>query len=117
MIALPRGCSVPFTITIEVADLTEEMIEWFEMAGGTVTEKEWYDHRGRHIVKKYVKYGKAKPCHYHQDGTNKTNQARIQFHGDDASTASIFILKFYDQILFTNLEEQMRRVAEGYTNI
>lgn len=111
MMALPTGCSVPFTITIEVKHLTDDMIEWFEMAGGSVFEKEWYNARGNRVTQKYVKYGAAKACHYHLNGIGGV---RLQFHGNDAATASVFIMKFFDQILSTNLEEQMERASQGF---
>ena len=112
MIALPKGCSVPFTITIELKELTNEMIEWFVLVGGTTFEKEWFDHRGRRRTQPYVQYGNAKACHYHQNGQGGI---RLQFHGNDAATASVFIMKFFDQIESTNLKEQKERAADGFT--
>ena len=112
MIALPRGCSVPFTVTIEIDELTDEMVDWFVIIGGKVTEKEWYDFRGNRRLQTYVQYGNGKPCHYHQNGLGGI---RLQFHGNDASTASAFIIKFFDQVISTNLKEQMERAAEGFT--
>lgn len=112
MITLPKGCSVPFTITIEIDKLTDEMVEWFEMVGGSKFEKEWFNHRGNRVAQTYVQYGQAKPCHYHQNGLGGV---RLQFHGNDASTASVFIMKFFDHVESTNLKEQMERASEGYT--
>ena len=112
MITLPKGCSVPFTVVVEIDNLTEEMIEWYKMIGGHITQKEWYDHRGQHKTQTYVQYGQGKPCHYHQNGTGGV---RLQFHGNDAATASVFIMKFFEHIESTNLKEQMERASEGYT--
>ncbi len=112
MIFLPKGCSVPFTVTIEIDELTEEMIEWFVMIGGTTFEKEWFDFIGKRRTQPYVQYGEAKPCHYHQNGLGGV---RLQFHGNDASTASVFVMKFFEHVQSTNLKEQMERAAEGFT--
>ena len=109
MIALPPGCTVAFPVQIDINELTEEMCEWFELIGGSVAKKLWYDSRGREKTIKFVQYGRAKPCHHYQDGTSRV---KLHFHGDDASTASMFIMKFFDHVMFTNLEEQMRRVAQ-----
>jgi hypothetical protein len=109
MIALPPGCTVAFPVQVDIKELTDEMCEWFNLIGGVVSEKTWYDGRGVEKSVKVVQYGKAKPCHHYQDGSRRV---KLHFHGDDASTASMFILKFYDNILITNLEEQMRRVAQ-----
>ena len=109
MIALPAGCTVAFPIQIDINELTDEMCEWFELVGGKVSNKSWYDNRGIERSVKIVQYGKAKPCHRYQDGTHRV---KLHFHGEDASTASVFIMKFFNNIIFTNLEEQMKRVAE-----
>ena len=114
MITLPKGCSVPFTVTIEIDQLTDEMVEWFEMVGGQTFEKEWFNARGNPVKQKYVKYGNAKACHYHLNGTGGV---RLQFHGNDASTASVFIMKFFEHVESSNLKEQMERAAEGYISV
>ena len=106
MIPLPLGCSVNYAITIDISDLTDEMIAWYEMIGGIVTEKVWWNFRKETIVK-YVQYGKSKPCHRRQDGTTGV---RLHFHGDDASVASMFIIKFLDYVEQTNLNTHMETV-------
>ena len=109
MIALPPGCTVAYAIWIDIDQLTNEMVEWYQLIGGSVREDKWYDTRGREQIVKYVSYGKAKRCHHHHNGAGGT---RLHFHGDDASTASVFIMKFFEHITNNNLKEQMERVAQ-----
>jgi len=104
MIPLPPGCTVNFAIYIEIDQLTAEMVDWYEMVGGTVVQKEWWDHRGGKRLDKYVQYGKSKPCYRRQDGSGGV---RLHFHGDDASVASMFIIKFLDHVEQTNLNSHM----------
>lgn len=103
MIPLPPGCSVNFAITVDISNLTDEMIAWYEMIGGIITEKAYWTARKESVVK-YVQYGKSKPCHRRQDGTKGV---RLHFHGDDASVASMFIIKFLDYVEQTNLNIHM----------
>ena len=49
---------------------------------------------------------KTKRCHHHHNGTGGT---RLHFHGDDASAASMFIMKFFSHITANNLQEVMER--------
>ena len=108
MIALPLGCTVTYAVWIDVDRLTEEMIDWYRLVDGTVTVDRWYDHRGRECQLNYVSYGKGKRCHHHQNGEGGT---RLHFHGDDASAASMFIMKFFEHITANNLQETMERLA------
>jgi hypothetical protein len=108
MIALPPGCTVTYAVWIDVDKLTDEMIEWYQLVEGQVRTDQWYDHRGKPEYVYYVSYGKGKRCHHHHNGTGGT---RLHFHGDDASAASMFIMKFFDHITANNLQEQMERVA------
>ena len=108
MIALPPGCTVNYPVYVDIDQLTEEMVEWFRMIGGTVTEDKWHDMRGREQSVYYVSYGKGKRCHHHQNGEGGT---RLHFHGDDASAASMFIMKFFEHITANNLQETMERYA------
>ena len=110
MIALPPGCTVTYAIWIDVDRLTDEMVEWYHMIGGTTLVSKFWDNRGREQIVKYVSYGKAKRCHHHQNGEGGT---RLHFHGDDASTASVFIMKFFEHVTNNNLKEQMERVAQA----
>jgi hypothetical protein len=104
MIPLPPGCTVNFPIFIELNELTDEMVNWYEMIGGTVIEKDHWDYRGKKSTVKFVQYGQSKPCHRRQDGTQGV---RLHFHGDDASVASMFILKFHNHVQQTNLNIHM----------
>jgi len=108
MIALPPGCTVNFPIWIDVDRLSTDMIEWYELIGGEIKQSAYYDHRGRERQEYYVRYGRAKFCHHHQNGSGGT---RLHWHGDDAATASVFLIKFFDNVTQHNLREQMERVA------
>lgn len=107
MIGLPPGCSVNYSITIEIDKLTNEMIAWYYLVGGGVKTEEHYDHRGRKVEKTFVQYGKGKWCHHRADGTNGT---RLHFHGDDAAAASLFLIKFLESIENHNLKEHAERI-------
>jgi hypothetical protein len=104
MIQLPPGCRLNYNIWIDVDALTDNMCEWFEMIGGSVTEKaEAFSGRSYSLkVVKQVQYGRAKPSYHRQDGTGCV---KINFSGDDASTASMFLLKFMDNIKAHNMKE------------
>lgn len=102
MIPLPPGCRLVYEIRFMVRDLTDEIGEWFNMIGGSATRVSWYDHKGREQFTNQVQYGKAKVSHKMQDGTGQT---LVRFDGADASTASMFLIKFMDQIVTHNLKE------------
>jgi hypothetical protein len=102
MIQLPPGCKVAYEIRFYVNELTDEMGEWFNMIGGLATRVQWWDNKGREHFTNQVQYGKAKPSYVTKDGTNLT---LIWFDGADASTASMFLLKFIDKIQSHNLKE------------
>jgi len=102
MIQLPPGCRVAYEIRFYVKELSDEMGEWFNMIGGKATMLKEYDWRGREHTIKQVQYGKAKPSYVTKDGTNLT---LIRFDGADASTASMFLLKFIDHVQSHNLKE------------
>jgi hypothetical protein len=102
MMPLPPGCKIAYEIRFMVPKLTDEMGKWFNMVGGTATLLKEYDWRGREHTIKQVQYGKAKPSYVTKDGTNLT---LIRFDGADASLASMFLIKFLDQIQTHNLKE------------
>ena len=108
MIALPPGCTVTHAVYIDVDKLTEEMVEWYKLIGGKIYEDQWYNHRGQEKRVMYVSYGKGKSCHHHQNGVGGT---RLHFHGDDASAASMFIMKFFEHVTQNNLQDVMERHA------
>ena len=101
MIPLPPGCQVAYEIRFIVRDLTDEMGEWFNLIGGTATAIKEYDWRGREHIIRQVQYGKAKPSYVTKDGTNLT---LVRFAGEDASAASMFLIKFFDKIEAHNME-------------
>jgi len=102
MQALPPGCKVAYEIRFIVGELTNEMGEWFNMIGGSATRTQWFDNKGREKFTCQVQYGKAKPSHRMQ---NSTGQNIVRFDGADASVASMFLIKFMDQIQTHNLRE------------
>jgi hypothetical protein len=109
MIALPPGCAVTHAVWVDVDRLTDSMIEWYAMIGGVVWKDKWYDMRGREQSVYYVSYNKGKRCHHHQNGAGGT---KLHFHGDDASTASMFIMKFFEHVTDSNLKEQMEKYSQ-----
>jgi hypothetical protein len=75
------------------------------MVGGEVfvNHTNTYYHRtGKEIVTKSVRYGKAKWCHRFQDGTSNV---RLNFSGEDAYVASVFLIKFNDEVVNHNFRE------------
>ena len=102
MIELPAGVTVNYFIAIELDNLTDEMVEWFRTIGGEVSHKMEWDRKGREYTKPLVKYGKGKQSYWRQDGSGG---CRLNFHGDDASTASVFIIKFFEHVQQHNLDE------------
>lgn len=108
MIALPAGCTVTYAVYVDVDRLTDEMVEWYQLIGGTVRQDKFYDSRGREQTVNYVAYGRGKRCHHHNNGHGGT---RLHFHGDDASAASMFILKFLEHVTHNNLTDVMERQA------
>jgi hypothetical protein len=107
MIALPPGCTVTYSLYIDVQKLTDEMIEWFNLVGGRVWTDSWYDTRGREQTITYVSYGRGKRCHYYAGSSG----VKLHFAGEDASIASIFLLKFLDSVIRHNLNERMEYFA------
>lgn len=108
MIPLPPGCSVTHAVYIDIDQLTDKMIAWYRLVEGQVYEDTWYNHRGQQQSVTYVSYGKGKRCHHHHNGAGGT---RLHFHGDDASAASMFILKFLEHVTRNNLQDVMERHA------
>jgi len=106
MISLPPGCKVTYSVWLDVDKLGTDMFEWFEMIGGETWTDKHYNSRGREVVVPYVRYGKGKWCHYHHNGTGGT---RIHFMGEDASVASMFLLKFNEHVTNHNMQEAMAR--------
>jgi hypothetical protein len=105
MIPLPPGCSVTYSIWIDIDLLTEEIIEWYKLIGGEVKTDTYYDPRGRNIVRHYVRYN-SKWCHHDSNGLFGT---RLHFLGQDICTASMFMLKFNERVRSHNIKETMDR--------
>lgn len=108
MITLPPGCTVNYAIWIDIKQLTEEIVDWYNLIGGTVYYDKYWNSRGQEKRQPYVSYGKGKRCHYHHNGV-PPGGVRLHFLGNDASVASMFILKFNDIIDNHNLKEVTER--------
>jgi hypothetical protein len=106
MIQLPPGCTVTYAVWVDIKEMSNDIVNWYKLIGGTVTQDSWYNHRGTKIEREFVQYGKAKRCHYRQDGTGGI---RLHFHGDDASVASMFLLKFNDIVENHNMQMVMKQ--------
>ena len=102
MIPLSNGCNVGYEIQINIKQITPEIVDWFELIGGTSKKIKNYDWRGKEYITTVVQYGRAKPSYDRKDGSEQT---LIRFAGSDASTASMFLLKFIDQIKSHNMKE------------
>ena len=107
MISLPPGCTVNYPIKIDILELNEAVIEWYGMIGGHVQYDQYWNRQGKEVKQPYVSYGEGKRCHYHYNG--HYGAVRLHFNGEDASVASMFILKFTDLVTNHNLEEVMKR--------
>ena len=107
MMALPPGVTVNYYVAIEIDRLTEEMVEWFEMIGGKVGSEIKWTRSGSTQNWPVVQYGRGKPSYYRQDGSGGV---RLNFHGDDASAASMFILKFMEHVQQHNLTNHYNSV-------
>jgi hypothetical protein len=108
MIQLPLGCTVVYGIRIDIDNLSADIIDWYKTVGGVITESKHYNRRGNEHVTTYVQYGKSKKCHYHHNGGS--NAVRLHFLGEDASVASMFLLKFMEHVTDHNLKEVMHRI-------
>ena len=102
MIPLPPGCVVNYPIFIDVDAVSDEMCDWFELIGGKVLTSKWYDWKGREHTVKNVQYGLSKPCHRYQDGSGKV---KLHFHGNDATIASMFLIKFNEHVEQHNMKD------------
>ena len=105
MIPLPPGCKRAYEITFKVKKLSDEMGEWFLMQGGKAWAEKEYDWKGRPVLHNCVQYGRAKPSYVTKDGTGLT---LVRFAGEDASTASVFLIKFFEDIATHNFEDYQK---------
>ena len=106
MIALPPGCTVTYSVWIDVSSLSDDIIEWYRTLGEEIRYDTHYNSRGKEVLTPYVRYGQGKWCHHHHNGLGGS---RLHFLGQDASVASMFILKFNECITNHNLREVMER--------
>lgn len=111
MIRIPAGCTVNYPIFVEIDELTKDMAEWYTTIGGTVTEDKFYNHRGQPKIQTYVSYGRGKRCYYHNNGLG---HVRLHFHGEDAPVATMFIMKFMDDVIDHNMQENQEQRNKLY---
>ena len=104
MIPLPPGATRAYEITFKIKQLTDEMGQWFLDIGGRAWAEREYDYRGRQVLHNFVKYGRAKQSYVTKDGTGLT---LVRFAGEDASAASMFLIKFLDDILEHNMQDYL----------
>ena len=104
---LPPGCKLNYNLYLDVDNLTNNMVEWFEMIGGKVGSEIKWTRSGGTQNWPVVQYGKGKPSYRRQDGTNNV---KINFHGDDASVASMFLLKFNEHVVAHNMAREFNLV-------
>lgn len=104
MIPLPPGCKRAYEVTFKIKNLTNEMGEWFLMQGGQAWAQEEYDYKGRRVLHNFVKFGRAKPSYVTKDGTGLT---LVRFAGEDASTASVFLIKFFNDVIEHNFKDYL----------
>ena len=95
MIQLPLGCTVSYEIRIDI-NLSVDIIDWLLDIGG-----EW-DEQNRKI-----RYGQGRWSHSINDYSHITI---LRFHGNDASIASMLILKFNEAIISHNLNDMEKYV-------
>ena len=109
MIQLPPGCTINYPIRIVVNELTQDIVEWYELIGGTISESNnEYDWRtGLPIKRKFVQYGSGKNSYHMQDGSKNV---LLHFNQDDANIALMFIMKFSDIIKSHNIQDYQKYV-------
>jgi hypothetical protein len=107
MMPLPPGCKVTYSVYLDVNKLDDDMVEWFQLIGGEtrIDESQW-SYSGKQLKTPYVRYGKAKWCHHHHNGSGGT---RLHFMGEDVSVASMFLLKYSEHVTKHNMQEAMER--------
>ena len=114
MMPLPPGCKVTYSVWLDIDKLTDDVVEWFEMIGGRVQTDTFWDHHHNIQNVKYVSYGKGKWCYHHNNGFGGT---RLHFMGEDASVASMCLLKFNERITSHNMQEAMERYQREVESI
>jgi hypothetical protein len=103
MIKLPPGCTVCYNIVIDIEELTPSMIDWYNTIEGRIKYDTYHNYKGQEVKQPYVAYGKSKWCHYHHNAPG--HSVRLHFQGEDASVASMFLLKYMDLVMHHNLKE------------
>jgi hypothetical protein len=102
MIPLPPGAVRNYEIRFKIKTLTKDIGNWFVLIGGQAWAEQEFDWRGRQVLNNYVQYGKAKASYTLKDSTDNV---LIRFNGNDASAASMFLIKFFDDIIEHNMKD------------
>lgn len=102
MIPLPQGVTLNKEATIQVRNITTDMMTWCEEQGGIVSNKEFVTARGKTIQVPCIQFVGSRPSYHTQDGLNNY---LIRFRGDDAGTALMFLLKFNELVVSHNMKE------------
>ena len=114
MMPLPPGCKVNYSVWLDIDKLTDDVVEWFKLIGGETKQDNYFNNRGNPVAVPYIRYGRGKWCHYHQNGAGGT---RLHFMGEDASVASMCLLKFNERITSHNMQEAMERYQREVDSI
>ena len=85
-----------------VSELTTEMLKWYIDQEQSISRKVWYDSRGREQEIAVVQYGRGRPSHKTQDGSN---QHLLRFRQEDAGAALMFLMTFDKQVTQHNMRE------------
>ena len=109
MMPLPPGCKVIYSVWLDIDKLTNDVVEWFELIGGETKQDNHYP-----VNVTYIRYGKGKWCHYYHNGAGGV---RLHFMGEDASVASMCLLKFNERITNHNMQEAMERYQREVESI
>ena len=95
MMLLPPGCTVSYEIQITV-NLSADIVNWLLDVGAEQDEQNCK-----------IRYGQGRWSHNLNEFSHTTI---LRFHEDDASIASMLILKFNESIISHNLNEMEKYV-------
>jgi hypothetical protein len=105
MKVISPGVAALHPIRIEINEITSDMVHWWVLYGAEVAGKEedvYKRNKGWHREQKvYIRMPGYKWCHHHANGTT---QVTIHLREQDAPTASLFCLKFFDHVLGHNIK-------------
>lgn len=91
-----------YEITIVVKNIDVDILKWYVDVGGRIAEDKWYNPRGQEVSIPIVQFGRGPISHKMQ---NDTGEYLIRFHGSEADTALMFLMKFSDYVVSHNMRE------------